>query len=391
MKYFNIFLILFTFSTTSFSQSLKELEQRKQKTQQELDFSNELLEKTQKDRVQSVNQLNILSSQLKLRNRLIFDTQNQIDLLLREIEDKSLFITSLNQDLVNLKKEYAKLIRFARKSKSDMEILVFLFASEDFNQAYRRLRFYKQFVKFRQKQASDIKATQEMIQIELQNLQNNKLELEESKQNKAKEVLKLSQEEKKYQKSIISLQQTEGQLRKEIEERKKSMAILESTIADLIAEEAKKMATSKVRDGRYLLLSAGFEGNKGKLPWPTTKGLITSTFGEHNHPVLKGVKIKNNGIDISTDKSATVRSIFEGEVKKIVTIPGSNIAILIRHGDYLTVYSNITKVTVKAGDFVKALQPIGQAYTDPSTEKGIYNLQIWYESNIQNPVHWILP
>lgn len=391
MKYFNIFFILFTFVTPSFSQSLKELEQRKQKTQQELNFSSELLEKTQKDRVESVNQLNILSSQLKLRNRLIFDTQNQIDLLLKEIEDKSLLIISLNNDLANLKKEYAKLIRFARKNKSDMEILVFLFASEDFNQAYRRLRFYKQFVKFRQKQATDIKVTQEMIQFELQNLQNNKLELEESKQSKAKEVLKLSQEEKKYKRSIISLQQTEGQLRKEIEERKKSMAILEKTIADLIAEEAKKMTTSKVRDGRYLLLSAGFEGNKGKLPWPTAKGLITSSFGEHNHPVLKGVKIKNNGIDISTEKSATVRSIFEGEVKKIVTIPGSNIAILIRHGDYLTVYSNITKVTVKAGDLVKALQPIGQAYTDPSTEKGIYNLQIWHESNIQNPVHWILP
>lgn len=391
MKYFNIFFILFTFVTPSFSQSLKELEQRKQKTQQELNFSSELLEKTQKDRVESVNQLNILSSQLKLRNRLIFDTQNQIDLLLKEIEDKSLLIISLNNDLANLKKEYAKLIRFARKNKSDMEILVFLFASEDFNQAYRRLLFYKQFVKFRQKQATDIKVTQEMIQFELQNLQNNKLELEESKQSKAKEVLKLSQEEKKYKRSIISLQQTEGQLRKEIEERKKSMAILEKTIADLIAEEAKKMTTSKVRDGRYLLLSAGFEGNKGKLPWPTAKGLITSSFGEHNHPVLKGVKIKNNGIDISTEKSATVRSIFEGEVKKIVTIPGSNIAILIRHGDYLTVYSNITKVTVKAGDLVKALQPIGQAYTDPSTEKGIYNLQIWHESNIQNPVHWILP
>ncbi|HCY00972.1 MAG TPA: hypothetical protein DG754_12605, partial [Bacteroidales bacterium] len=258
MKYFNIFFILFTFVTPSFSQSLKELEQRKQKTQQELNFSSELLEKTQKDRVESVNQLNILSSQLKLRNRLIFDTQNQIDLLLKEIEDKSLLILSLNNDLANLKKEYAKLIRFARKNKSDMEILVFLFASEDFNQAYRRLRFYKQFVKFRQKQATDIKVTQEMIQFELQNLQNNKLELEESKQSKAKEVLKLSQEEKKYKRSIISLQQTEGQLRKEIEERKKSMAILEKTIADLIAEEAKKMTTSKVRDGRYLLLSAGF-------------------------------------------------------------------------------------------------------------------------------------
>lgn len=391
MKYFSIFLFFFTFATTSLGQSLKELEQRKQKTQQELAFSSELLEKTQKDRVESVNQLNILSSQLKLRNRLISDTQNQIDLLLKEIEDKSLLITSLNRDLENLKKEYAKLIRFAHKNKSDMEILVFLFASDDFNQAYRRLRFYKQFVRFREKQALEIMVTQEMIQTELQNLQVNKQVLESSKQSKAEEVTKLSHEERKYKKSIVSLQQKEGELRNEIEERKKSMAILDKAIADLIADEASKMSASKVRDGRYLRLSAGFEGNKGKLPWPTEKGLITSNFGEHNHPVLKWVKIKNNGIDISTDKGASVMSIYEGEVKKIVTIPGSNIAILIRHGDYLTVYSNITKVSVKAGDIVKALQPIGLAYTDPSTQKGTYNLQIWHESKIQNPTEWILP
>jgi septal ring factor EnvC (AmiA/AmiB activator) len=230
-----------------------------------------------------------------------------------------------------------------------------------------------------------------MITSELRSLQENIQTLEASKQSKAVEVSKLMQEENKYQKSIISLKQKEGQLRAEIEERKKSMALLDKAIADLIEEEAKKMTDSKVRDGRYLKLSAGFEGNKGKLPWPTSKGLITSNFGEHNHPVLKGVKIKNNGVDITTDEKANVKSIYDGEVKKIVTIPGSNIAVLIRHGDYLTVYSNITMVKVKVGDMVKSLQQIGQAYTDPSTGKGIYNLQIWHESNIQNPAEWILP
>ena len=390
-KIFSIlFLLLFTFANSQ-SQTLKELEQRKQKTEQELQFSTELLEKTQKDRLQSVNQINILKRQLTLRSRLINELDTQIDLLENDIEEKTLFISSLNKDLENLKREYAKLIRFAQKNKTDMEILVFIFASEDFNQAYRRLRFYQQFIKFREKQAIEIEVTQKMIANEIENLQQSKNELEKSKKSKDVEVIKISQEQKKYQKSVISLRQREGKLRKEIEERKKSMELLDKAISDLIAEEAKRMANTKVRDGRYLKLSAGFEGNKGKLPWPTEQGIITSDFGEHSHPVLKGVKIKNNGVDISTQQNAPIKAIFDGEVKKIVSIPGSNMAVLIRHGDYLTVYSNITKVRVKVGDNVKSAQQIGQAYTDPTTGKGIYNLQIWHENEIQNPTNWILP
>ncbi len=393
MKYkiFSIlFLLLFTF-TYSYGQTLKELEIRKQKTEKELQLSTELLEQTQKDRLQSVNQLNILKRQLTLRSRLINELDTQINLLEKDIEDKSLLISSLNKDLENLKREYAKLIRFAQKNKTDMEILVFIFASEDFNQAYRRLRFYQQFIKFREKQAIEIEVTQRMIATEISNLQLSKDQLEQSKKSKDDEVIKISLEQRKYQKSVASLSQREGKLRKEIEERKKSMELLDKAISDLIAEEAKRMANTKVRDGRYLQLSAGFEGNKGKLPWPTEQGIITSDFGEHNHPILKGVKIKNNGVDISTQQNAPVKAIFEGEVKKIVSIPGSNMAVLIRHGDYLTVYSNITKIKVKVGDIVKSLQPIGQAYTDPSTGKGLYNLQIWHENKIQNPENWILP
>ena len=397
MKIFKQFALLFLLvliSQASFSQSLKDLEQRKLKTQRELEFTSKLLSQTEKERLQSLNQLNLLKSQISLRKRLINDIENQISLLEREIEIKTLLIDGYRKDLENLKREYAKLIRFAWKNNSDLNIVMFIFASNDFNQAYRRIRFYQQFLKFRHKQATDIVHTQKLIEKEIVELSNNRLELANSRNLKTSEVTNLNKEEGHYSKSVQQLSQKEQQLRKELEERRKSMDALNKAIADLIAEEARKAAEAKVdkvRDARYLRLSDGFSGNKGKLPWPTDKGVIVSEYGEHNHPVLKGVKVVNNGVDISTESGAAVKSIFEGEVKKIVSIPGANIAVLIRHGDFLSVYSNLISVSVKVGDNVKALQQIGIVYTDPSTNKGIVNLQIWQENKKQNPTQWILP
>ncbi len=383
-------IFLFIFSS-SFSQSIKDLEKERNKTQKELEYSNTLLNKTQKDRIQTVNQLNILNNRVKLQNKYLEQTQSQILLLEKEVLEKTNAISQLNFELERLKEDYANLIRYAWKSRSDRQVLVFIFSSTSFNQAYRRFRFSKQFIRFREQQALEIEETKRIIDKEVQDLEVVKLELEKNKQIRTKSLTELRVEEKQVSKNVQTLRNKEKQLLKEIEARKKSMALLNKTINDLIAEEARKAGATKVRDGRYLQISAGFEGNKGKLPWPTDSGLITSAFGEHNHPVLKGVKIKNDGIDITTNKGSAVRAIFEGEVTKVVSIPGSNIAILIRHGDYLTVYSNISKVTVKSGDRVKALQPIGQATTEPSTDKGIYNLQIWRESTILNPSQWLLP
>jgi murein DD-endopeptidase MepM/ murein hydrolase activator NlpD len=168
------------------------------------------------------------------------------------------------------------------------------------------------------------------------------------------------------------------------------MEALDKAIADLIAEETRS-AKTQIRDARYLRISDGFAGNKGKLPWPTTTGVIVNEFGEHSHPVLKGIKIKNNGIDISTKLNEKVKTIFEGEVRKIVSIPGQNIAVLIRHGDFVTVYSNLIKVQVKVGDRVQAQQVIGEVYNDEKTQSGIYKLQIWQENTLLNPTEWILP
>jgi len=389
-KFLTLFILFVLATMPLFSQTIRELEERKERTQRELTESTQLLQRTEKEREQSLNSLNILKRQLTLRTNLINDIEKQIELLERDIEDKSLLIQSYQSDLKNLKNEYAKMIRFAQRNRTDMQILVFIFASSDFNQAYRRMRFYQQFLRFREKQAREIIETQKAIESELAKVSANRNRLAQSREEKTHEVNNLSKQQQQYSSSVRNLQQREAQLRKEVEERKKAMEALDKAIADLIAEETRN-AKTQIRDARYLRISDGFAGNKGKLPWPTTTGVIVNEFGEHNHPVLKGIKIKNNGVDISTKVNEKVKSIFEGEVRKIVSIPGQNIAVLIRHGDFVTVYSNLIKVQVKVGDRVQAQQVIGEVYNDEKTQSGIYKLQIWQENTILNPTEWILP
>lgn len=394
IKYITLYIFLIVQCVPLLSQTIKELEDRKSKTEESLKLTAKLLEQTEKEKEKSISHISILKKQIDLRKTLISDILRQVELLELEINNKSLLVSSYKRDLENLKREYAKLIRFAQKNRSDMDILVFIFASSDFNQAYRRLRFYQQFLRFREKQAREIIHTTNAIEREMRDISAARNQLAKSKDDKDNELINLNSEEKRYAQTVTKLQQNERQLRKELEERKKAMEALDKAITELIAEEARKAAArkdDKVRDARYLELSKGFAGNKGKLPWPTQTGVVVSEFGEHNHPVLKGVKVLNNGIDISTNAGEKVKSIFDGEVTKIVSIPGSNVAVIIRHGDFLTVFSNLVKVQVKIGDTLKAQQIIGESYTDEKLGRGIYNLQIWKESTKLNPAEWILP
>jgi septal ring factor EnvC (AmiA/AmiB activator) len=380
--------------TSISGQTIKDLEQRKKKTEEEIELTNNLLSDTEKKRIESLSELNLLKTKIGLRKKLIADIDKQVELVENEIHDKNLIIKGLEKDIQNLKKEYAKLIRFAWRNRTKMQILVFIFSSDDFSQAYRRMRFYQQLLNFRQKQGNEIIQTQSLMNDEIEKLKIHKSKLVSLKSEKSSEITTLDKEEKRFSTSVSQLRAKERQLRKELDERRKSMEALNKAIETLIAEEARKAAeqkTEKVRDSRYLKLSDGFAGNKGKLPWPTAQGVIVGEFGEHNHPVLKGVKIKNNGIDISSPAGTKVKAIYEGEVKKVVTIPGSNVAVIIRHGDFLTVYSNLSTVYVKVGDTVQAQKEIGEVYTDPGTNKSVFNLQIWQESQIQNPKLWILP
>jgi septal ring factor EnvC (AmiA/AmiB activator) len=388
---FIISYIILSFNC-GFSQTIQELENRRKKTEQEIVLTNKLLTETQKKKVQNINQLNTLKKQVELRRRLISDYESQIILIEKDIEDKTIIVNELQKDIINLKKEYAKLIQFAWRNRTDMQILIFIFASEDFNQAYRRIRFYQQLLKFRETQAKEILNTQKLVENEIELLTKSRDKLSMLKIEKNVEFSNLSRDESRYSQNVKQLQTKEKQLRREIEERRKSMEAIEKIIAELIAEEAKRKAEKdRVRDDRYIRLSDGFIGNKGKLPWPSNPGVIIGDFGEHFHPVLKEIKIRNSGIDIGTEPNSSVKAIFEGEVSKIVNIPGSNVTVIIRHGDFLSVYSNLVKIKVKVGESVSTSQIIGEAYTEHEGKQGMVNLQIWQENKIQNPRHWILP
>lgn len=393
MKFRQYIVYLFlSAAIAAHGQSIKELEIRKNKTEEEIRLATKLLGDTEKQKNQTINTLGILKKQIELRQRLIFDIEKQIESYEKEKEKNSFYLQGLTKDLDNLKREYSKLINFALRNKSNYNILMFILASNDFNEAYRRIKFYQQFLKFREKQAKEIINTQKLINTEIEKLNVLKNNLELSKKQRINEIKKLSHDQANYSKVVNELKRKEIQLKKDIEERKKTFELIKKAIDDLIAEEAKKARESKtvVRDARYIKLSDGFMGNKGKLPWPTSQGVIVGEFGEHNHPVIPGLKIKNNGIDISTEANSKVLSVFEGEVKKIVSIPGANNAILIRHGEFLTVYTNLKKVSVKVGDSVKLQQEIGEVYTD-NNGKAVMNFQIWRENVLQNPQHWILP
>ncbi len=392
IKFFYILVIIPFAALTATPQSIKDLELQRKKTEEEIKVATRLLGDTEKQRNQTINNLAILKRQIELRSKLVNEINHQIDALENEKQKNSFYLQGLNKDLLNLKKEYSKLIQFSWRNKSNYNILMFILASNDFNEAYRKIKFYQQFLTFREKQGQEIIKTQKLIVTEIENIELIKTKLEVTKEERRKEIAKLNSDQAKFNIVVQELRKKEKQLKREIEDRRKSFEAINKAIADLMAEEARRAKEKKqdIRDARYLKLSDGFAGNKGKLPWPTRVGMVVSEFGEHNHPIIKGLKVKNNGIDISTEPKAKIFSVFEGEVKKIVSIPGANTAILIRHGEYLTVYTNLQRVFVKVGDNVKPQQEIGEIYTD-SNGKAILNFQIWKENSLQNPETWILP
>jgi len=366
------------------AQGKEELQKKKKEIEQNIEYTNILLKETNKNKEASLSQLAALKKKISFRQRLIYTINKEIKLIDKQIAQNNDIIESLENDLVEIKKEYAKMLYYGYKNRNSYDQLVFVFSSKDFNQALKRLKYIQNYSEFRKRQVALIHKTKELINEKI-----NSLEIKRGKKrtlllNKEEERKTLSSEKSEKNSIYNRLLQKETDLKKDLKKKQKEAKRLQKAIEDIIAEEIRRAREEANRAKGFALtpeqarLSANFKNNKGKLPWPVKRGIITGRFGEHDHPVLEGIKINNNGIDVSTNKGAMARALFEGVVTGVIILPGAKVkAVIVRHGEYFTVYGNLTQVMVKKGDNIITKQDIGVIYTEEQKFKTEAHLELW--------------
>jgi len=406
MKVFLLLSVFMMLTALAQGQSLEELRKKKEKTKEQIKYTTKLLEEAKKSEKQTLNKYKILNKQIELRTTLITGINSEVGVLADFIDQNAWLVSSLNSDLDGLKKEYANMIVFAQRNQTNYSKLLFVLSSNSFNQAYKRIMYLRQYTEYRKRQAELIQWIRDLIQLKVGRLQQQRTEKETLLQSKKREANQLNNEKKQQGQFLTTLQQKQKEFEKKLHEQQRIESQLSNEIQKIIEEEVQKAkersrekekqtgkrSTSTVYEmtPEEKLASGLFEQNKHRLPWPVERGVITDHFGVHEHPVLKNIQVKNNGIDISTAQGAHARSVFAGEVSKVFMVSGGNYAVIIRHGKYLTVYSNLVKVQVKSGDKVSLKQSIGTISTDMEDDnKTVLKFQIWKENIKQDPEDWI--
>ena len=423
MKKLHIILIslLLVLASPSFAQKTKgktkkQLQSEINSLQKEISTANQLLKKTKKDKEMTLNEVNLLDKKIKQREKLITSYNEQIAVLDEEITSGQNNIKTLNSDLSKLQKEYAKMIVFANKNRSHYDRLGFIFASKDFNQAFRRLRYIREFSEARKAKMNQIAAIERQISSEVEAHQQARMQQDSLLKDEKSQQNALQKEKKELNGQVAKLKKKEGSIQQDIKNKQQQAKKLQKAIDDIIAEEirkanaeaerkrkeeAKKNAskgktttTAPKEKGMALTpaektLSTNFVNNKGKLPWPVERGVISSSYGKHTSVVSDKVTVTNNGIDIATTENAQARAVFDGEVTSVTKLMGSNTVVIIRHGEYFTVYSNLENVTVKRGDKVKTKQNLGTVHTNRTENKTELHFELLKEQSRQNPANWL--
>lgn len=383
----NVFFILLGLCVNA--QTIDELKQKKEKTRKEIEYTNWLLNKTGQSSKASLRQLNLLNEQISLRNKLISEHNQQLSILQQSINDNEQVIQMLSTDLKEIRYEYAHLIQQANRQRGDYNQLIFILSSQSFNQAYKRLLYVRQMARYRQKQLEQIEAIRAIIQNKVDELTIRQNEKEQVIEQQMQEFSNLQNEKNNQSATYNKLQKKQRDLKQHLRLQQRIEKRLEAEIERIIAEEARK-AREIARTPEFNELSDNFSKNKGKLPWPTRYGVITDKFGEHAHPAMRNIIINNNGVDITTRPGENARAIFTGIVSRIFAIPGGNTAVIIRHGEFITVYSNLHEIFVKQGQTVNRGDDIGAIYVDKSDDDNtILKFQIWKENLKLNPEEWI--
>ena len=395
MKLFiRILLVLWSFSGLE-AQNRADLQKRKKKLQEEIQWSNDALKQTKKNKNYSLSQLKTLKQKISIRTQLIETIQKEVDYIKEEIEANQQKKSALEIELDSLKVDYANLIQQAYKNHRHFNRLLFILSSKDFQQAYKRAVYMKQIAQYRQIQAETIKNKQANLQKSILVLKKQQEIKQTLMDNKQVEKELLNQERSQQKSSLSALSKKEKQLKEALSSKKKKRKKIQREIERILAEELRKKTeiSSKkefLSTPEAIALSNSFSSNKGKLPWPVGKGLIISKFGKQKHPILSGVYVENNGVEIATEAHSSCRSVFQGKVSSVLTMPNGVKVVMIRHGEYISVYSNLSEVYVEKGETLDTKQEVGLVYTSKQEGSTVVDFQLWKGSQKLNPQYWLM-
>ncbi len=407
-------LYLLLMPLAGFSQTKKELEKKQAQIQKDIEYTNQLLNLTKKSKTNSMNQLVTLNKKISYRHELIGTISSEINVVDKEINYVSTNIDSLNSSLEKLKKQYSSMLYFAYKNQSVYSKIMFVFSADGMNQAFKRMLYLKQLSDYRLHQRDLLVAVQDSLNGKKTKLVVVKEDKSKLLSKQEKQVKQLDNEKKEQVVLLNNLASKEKKLRNELKEKQKAQQQLANKIESIIKKEieAARKADKKKNNSsasankstkkidntnsasvlsntpEAYKLSTAFENNKGILPWPVEKGFISSSFGRRVHPVWKDVMINNNGVDINSSKGSKARAIFEGKVIQVIVVL-DHYAVLVQHGEYFTLYSNLEQVFVKRDDKVITKQPIGLIQTNESDGKTELHLEIWRGGSKMDPEAWI--
>lgn len=389
LRKFNLLLVLLIFSISLNGQQTRlDLEQERKKNLLKISEAEKILRDTEKSKNVTTGKLKVINKQINNRLDLISNLKKEIIFQNSEIMELGNLISSLTRDLKVLKYEYSDMIYYSYKSKSSLDKLGYVFSSSNYNQLFRRLGYIIQYTESRKKQINEIELVTNELDYQKNSLLKekkiqNRLLSEEVTENNKLQKLKINQN-----KTISDLGKKERKIKKELKERKISLEQLDNLIKEVIRNEKAKLS-GNVENLDLIELTEAFETNIGKLIWPVNSGFVSNKFGVHPHPVIKNVKVKNDGIDIQTIKGSKVYSVFSGKVSTVAFIPGMNNVIIINHGDYYSLYAKLKNLLVEKDDIIEKGQVIADIVTN-SDGVSLLQFQIWKNNIKLNPEKWII-
>tara|TARA_B100000686_G_scaffold5353_1_gene5361 strand:+ start:1722 stop:2906 length:1185 start_codon:yes stop_codon:yes gene_type:complete len=369
-------------------QTRKSLEIERNTNLKKINEAEKILKETEQSKNATIGRLRVINKQINNRQDLILNLRKDIRSQNNEISSLRVLISSLTNDLIIMNNEYSEMIYYSYKSRSSLDKLSYIFSSQNYNQMFRRLNYIFQYSNIRRNQIIEIENVKDELSDQEQNLVNIKIKKDDLLKDELSENNKLQKLKNRQKKTISDLNKKQNRIRKEINERKIALNKLDELIRNIIRRE-KELTSSNDENINLLELTEGFESRIGKLEWPVRSGFISNKFGEHPHPVIKNIKVKNDGIDIQTNKSSKVYSVFSGKVSTVAFIPGMNNVVIINHGEYYTLYAKLKNLNVVKGDNISSGDLIAELVTNAD---GITELQfqVWKNNIKLNPEKWIM-